>query len=194
MKKIATIAWVLLGFVVLIIVIAPKNESTGNDGGKKSASPATPLEKVKASTDVIEVLEPTPGVVTVRYSPKAIWDGSGWVRSFFITAQKVVQILDEGRAVQPINTVHFFAELPTTDNLGREGKAVGMEVSYQLDAFVGAQWQNISHWNMAELPSSIEFRRLGLESAADFCKDEDNAKYARGFCVRVLAKLVSGRG
>lgn len=193
-KKLMIAGWVFVAFVVLTIAFGPKNESKGNDGGAKSAPPATPLEKVKAVADVIEVLEPTAGVVTVRYSPKAVWNGSGWVGSFFSTTQKVMQILDEGRAAHPVTTVHFFAELPTVDNIGREGKAVGMEVSYQLDSFVGAQWKNISEWNMAELPTSIEFRRLGLVNATEYCKEESNAKYARQFCVQVVAKLLSGKG
>lgn len=207
-RAIKIVLGILAGLFALLLVLAivlPTPETTSGAGAQTAASdpPASPApapvvsapDRIKSlNSKLTEVREAGEGTLTIRYSPKSIWSGDAWVRSFLIDALEILAKLDSAAPGHRYQTVHFFAELPTTDNLGREGKSVGMEVTYKLADFTGANWKGMNHWNMADLASDVDFRRLGLESAVEFCKEEDNARYASRFCSRVVARLMSRKG
>ncbi|PRP71736.1 hypothetical protein BUE93_04835 [Chromobacterium amazonense] len=140
--------------------------------------------------EIAEVSFVSPEFVKITYLRKSVWDDKHWVSSFMHDALRLVQKLPQASAPFKFKKVTFLVQTATVDKLGRKGHQLGMAVTYNTEDFNGANWGNMSAWNMADMASEVSFRRLGLESAVEYCKDEDNAKYANVFCRRVVSAVM----
>lgn len=140
--------------------------------------------------EIAEVSFVSPEFVQITYLRKSVWDDKHWVSSFMHDALRLVQTLPQASAPFKFKKVTFLVQTATVDKLGRKGQQLGMAVTYNTDDFNGANWKDMSSWNMADMASEVSFRRLGLESAVAYCKDEDNAKYANVFCRRVVSAVM----
>lgn len=124
--------------------------------------------------------------IVITHLRKAIWDGKHWTSSFFFDALDIVKALPGISGASDFKKVTFLVRTPTQDQMGNEGDQLGMKVTYELAPFAKAKWSNMTAWNMANLPEDVYFKRFGLEGAIEYCKDEDNAKYATSFCLNAI--------
>ncbi|WP_054287170.1 hypothetical protein [Gulbenkiania mobilis] len=154
-------------------------------------SPEAIKEQIKKLKPEIQEVSLTTESVLITHLRKPVWDGKHWVSSFFFDTLDIIKAFPQIAGTDKLRTITFLVRTPTVDQMGKEGDQLGMKVTYELPPFKAANWNNMSAWNMANLPKDIEFKRLGLESAVEYCKDEDNAKNANTFCRRVLIKLQS---
>ena len=146
-------------------------------------------DRVKSlSENVTEVRSMTDGeITTIAHVQQTAGGGEYLVSSFFDDARVILSRLVDANHGKPLKTVHFFVKYPAADRLGNSFDALGMEITYDMAAFQGAQWGNMTFFDLAELPSEVSFRRIGAQAAIEYCNEGDNVKYTPTFCSKVLA-------
>lgn len=174
------------GFVAVMFLLAIVSlVFVPNDKG--SALPEGAIDvRIKAlSTDITEVLEVGDSLMITHYQ-HPVAGAHNWVWTFFDDAHVVLSRLDEASRNKPYRQIVFMVKLPAQDNLGNEFDQLGMKVFYDKDRLIGANWKNMTTFDMMEIPSDIEMKRLGVEYAAEYCREGENAKFSRRFCDRAL--------
>lgn len=146
------------------------------------------LHKIKREDRYfVEVSEEWMGQrLMIKYQPASFSDGTGWVRSFFFAAENLMGNLQKIAPNNGYKQIMFDVQLPTVSRLGEKGHSRGMLVQYNWDELKGAHWENLTGFDMGELPEKISFQRLGKESAIEYCSNGDNAKFAPKFCLLAL--------
>lgn len=174
------VAAIFLLAIVLLVFVPSKDGSTLPEG---------PLDvRIKAlSSDITEVSEVGDSLVITHYQQSST-NGLTWVWTFFEDAKKVLSRVDEASMNKPYRQVVFMVKLTAQDNLGNKLDQLGMKVFYDKEKLNGANWQNMMTFDLLELPSDIEFKRLGLENAMEYCNDDDNAKHSIKFCAKAMDK------
>lgn len=201
--RLSSIPLAIVAAFTVMAVLVPKDEVK-----KPQELPVTEREKQPAdqivSTPVsvqdvaaeikklnrnIKSVSVNPEFIQIDYFKKSIWNGKQWVSGFFIDAKEIMEGINKINGVKDIKSVTFLVQIPTVDQLGKESESLGMKVTYALPQFKEANWSNMTSFNMANLPDDVQFKRLGMESSIEYCKDEDTQKYADQFCRMVLKKL-----
>lgn len=184
--------WLGIGVVATLVALSLSmcGESDSEKKAKAEAFASMPFDqKLKSmSTRITDVNEVVKGeaVILTFYMP-SILDGNDWARSFLDTATTVLSRFNEAAGDTKYKRVTFMAEVPTRDNLGNQGKQLGMKVTYDLAKLQGAKWENMTSFDVAELISDISFRPLGSDAVIEYCKDGDHIKYTPTFCKRAIA-------
>lgn len=185
-KTMTAIVWA----IVIGIGIATCGESDEQKRKKVEEFNALPIDqKVKSlSPNITEVNEVVKGeALLITFFKPSIWDGKNWTWNFLETSKMVLSRMKEISQGTPYKRLTFMAQIPTRNNLGQEGQQLAMKVTYSLDKFAGAKWENMTSFDIAELADDIDFRPLGTEAAIEYCKDGDHLKYTPIFCRRALA-------
>lgn len=183
--------WVGAGLLLLLVVIGMTTcgESDSEKQARAEAFAALPVDqKIKSiSSDITEVDEVVKGeALMITFFKPSIWSGKNWTWNFLETAKDVLSRMGEVSQGVPYKRVTFMAQIPTTDNLGHEGSQLGMKVTYDLDKLRGANWQNMTTFDVAELADDISFRPLGTDAVVEYCNDGDKFKYTPTFCERAV--------
>ena len=156
--------------------------------GEPKVLPDGPVDvRIKALSRNITMVSEVGDSLMITHN-QGVTNGFTWTWTFFEDAQAVLSRLDEASSNKPYRQIVFMVKVPAQDNLGNKSEQLGMKVFYDKAGLIGANWQNMNTFDMMELPIDIEFKRLGLESADEYCKDVDSAKHSRKFCDRVLAR------
>lgn len=144
--------------------------------------------RVKAlSTDITEVAEVGDSLMITHYK-NPIANGHNWVLSFFTDAHTVLSRLHEASNGKEYRQVVFMVKIPAQDKLGREFEQQGMKVFYDMQSLKGANWVNMTPFDLMELPSDIELKSLGIDFAVEYCRDGEIAKYSKNFCLKAFAR------
>lgn len=181
--------WVGAGFLVFLVVIGLSTcgESDSEKKAKAEAFAALPVDqKIKSiSSDITEVNEVVKGeALMITFFKPSIWSGKNWTWNFLETAKDVLSRMGEVSQGVPYKRVTFMAQIPTTNNLGQEGSQLAMKVTYDLDKLGGANWPNMTPFDVAELADNISFRPLGTDAVVEYCNDGDHFKLTPTFCQR----------
>jgi len=170
--------------VVTIILLSGCSKSDE----RKSLPDGTTEQRIKSlSADITEV-ETVGDSLKITHSKHPIANAHNWVWSFFEDAQTVLSRIDEASNNTLYRQIVFMVKLPAQDNLGHEFDQLGMKVFYDMGKLKGANWQNMTTFDMMELPVDFEIKRLGLEYAIEYCRDGESAKYSKTFCLRVFGQ------
>jgi len=128
--------------------------------------------------------------LSLKYQPDSIYDGKGWITSYFISA---IDIMKELQNIHPSNNykqIVFDVMIPTVSRLGESGDTRGMLIQYNWDELKKANWQNLYNWDAGNLAEKISFYPLGLQSAIEYCQDSKNTQYSMEFCKKVLNEII----
>lgn len=139
-------------------------------------------QRIQSLSEYITEVSPVGDSLMITHYHHPVAGADNWIVTFFGDAWTVMSRLDEASRNTPYRQVVFMVKLPTRDDLGRESDQLGMEVYYDPAKFKGANWKNMTFYDMMDLPADIKFKRLGLEYSVEFCRDAEHAKYARVFC------------
>lgn len=173
--------WLVLPMVAVIL---------GCDDSPKPMPEGTLAVRIKwISSDVVDVGNADGDVLTITHFKKTIWDGKNWTWNYLNDALRILSRLDEAAKGKQYKNVIFLVRIPTRDNLGREGDALGMKVKYDLSALSGANWKNMTTFDIGEVAEEIVFTRIGSEAALEYCKDGDHVKWNPKFCRGALARM-----
>lgn len=187
--RLSSLTFSFVSFILTIALLTPSPQTKPVLAEKTSGT--TTKEQINKLKPEIQEVSLTTDAVLITHFRKPVWDGKHWVSSFFFDALDIIKALQHIAGAEKLKTITFLVKTPTIDQMGKEGDQLGMKVTYELPPFKDANWDNMSSWNMANLPKEIEFKHLGLENAVEYCKDEDNVKNANTFCQHVLIKLRS---
>ncbi|WP_322999972.1 hypothetical protein [Castellaniella sp.] len=124
--------------------------------------------------------------LVVKYQPKAVLTESSWMRQSFSAAKSTMQTLSKTAPDHAYKQVVFDVWMPTTDKLGKDGFSRGMILQWNWDEIKGANWDNLSAAAVGGLAEKASFQRLGRHAAIEYCGDEDNLRFARDFCLKLL--------
>lgn len=174
------LTWIVVSLAIVL---------SGCDSGPRPIPEGTLAERIKwLSSNVTEVSD-TGDILSITHFKKTILDGKNWTWNYLDDAMTILSRLDEAAKGKKFKKVVFIVRLPTRDNLGREGDGLGMKVSYDLVTLAGANWKNMTTFDIGEVAEDISFTRLGSQLALEYCKDGDHVKYNPKFCRRALARL-----
>ena len=187
--KFAVFGW----FIVIAVALTTCGDSDSEKRAKAERFAALPLDqKIKSiSSNITDVNEAVKDeVLVITFFKASIADGKNWTWNFLDTAYHVLSRMEEISPGVPYKRVVFMAQVPTRNNLGQSGSQLGMKVTYELGSLAGAQWKNMTTFDVAELPSEITFRPLGVEAAVEYCNDGDHLKYTPKFCNRAISSKI----
>lgn len=185
--------WIGLAAVAFIAAIGLSTcgESDGEKKAKEAAFAALPFDqKVQSlSKEITEVREVAKGEsIMVTFFMPSIWDGRNWMYNFLVTAKNVLSKINTLDPSMQYQQVVFMVRYPTRDSLGNSGDTLGMKVFYKMSDFNGAKWDNMYESDIANLASDVQFKREGLDMAAEYCKE--SAGPPEVFCRRVVNAMV----
>jgi len=155
-------------------------------GEDKAAMPEGSLtERIKfLAPDVVEVREMEDTLV-ITHLNQTVASGEYWVWAFFTDAENILKRLPEASHNRDYKQIVFMVRVPTRDNLGNAGDTTGMKVFYSRDKLKQAKWDNMTTFDLMEIPDDIQIRRLGRDMVAEYCKDDSKRSLSPRFCGRV---------
>lgn len=139
------------------------------------------------SSRVTSVEEPVKGeLILIEHFQPTIWSGRSWTWNFLSDAFSIMKKMPEITKGAPYKKVTFMVRIPTRDNLGKEGSALGMKVRYDLATLAGAQWSSMTPFDIGEISEEVVMTRLGMEAVAEYCKENDHTSVNRKLCARAM--------
>lgn len=177
--------WLMIIGVTIVLL-----SGCSRSGEQKLLPEGTTEQRIKSLSADITGVEVVAESLKITYYKHPIANAHNWVWSFFEDAKTVLSRLDEASKNTSYSQVVFMVKLPAQDNLGHEFDQLGMKVFYDMGKLKGANWQNMTTFDMMELPIDFEIKRLGLEYVAEYCKDGENAKYSKTFCLRAFGQNI----
>lgn len=173
--------------MIIVMALALLSGCSRSDVQKQMPEGSTEQRIKSLSSDIIRVDVVGDSLMITHYK-HPIANAHNWVWSFFEDAKTVLSRLDEASKNTLYRQVVFMVKLPAQDNLGHEFDQLGMKVFYDMGKLKEANWQNITTFDMMELPIDFEIKRLGSEYVIEYCRDGENAKYSKTFCLRAFGQ------
>lgn len=174
--------WVTTWVSVFILCALLSTCFGGEDADEKKMPEGSIEDRIKFISANVESVNQMTDVLQITHTQKTIWSGNSWVSTFASDAKQILSKLDEASKGKKYKTVAFMVKIPTRDKLGNEGSDLGMKVFYEMSDLVTAKYNNMTDWDILDVAQKYEFRLVGYQAAAEYCQDEDNAKYASRFC------------
>lgn len=160
----------------------------GDEPENKALPDGPLLDRIKAiSANVTEVRE-VGDSLSIVYFQNSILDGDHWVLTFSQDAYDIFKRFAEATHNKPYKKVVFFVKAPTRDNLGNESDSLGMKVFYDMETLAKAKYENMTAFDLLEIPADIQFNPVGRKLASNYCADDNHKEYAPRFCSVVLGE------
>lgn len=112
------------------------------------------------------------------YQPERVADGTGWVRTYFSDARRLMQEVEAAAPGNAYKQLVIDVRLPTTDG----SHARGMLVQYDWERLRGADLDSYVAAIPAEQIEKVSFQRLGQLSASEYCADPKYLEQTPRFC------------
>jgi hypothetical protein len=120
--------------------------------------------------------------VTVKYSPKSVWDGAHFISSLAFKVQDVGKAVQEDHLLVSSLTVNAWR--PTKDRYGNPSSAQALTAELDANTFQKINWKNALSFDILDL-MKVHFLQFGLKDSLEYCNEGDNAREADDFCTNV---------
>lgn len=171
---------VILGLVVWGIIKV---------GGWMFADPPKPqkvedLSRHIVKVETVNVLDK--GVrLQITHFQKDVLSEKSFVSSAAFDAVRINKGIVENWPDKYYEVLYFF-RVPTTDQYGQSGDALAFKVRWDSADLRRIKWDNFTAWGLLNLARDVQFNPIGRRAVIEYCKDDDNLKYALEFCRRLV--------
>jgi hypothetical protein len=177
-----------IGSIGLFIFSLVMISALGDEPESKALPNGSISDRIKAiSANVTEVSE-VGDSLSIVYFQSSILDGDHWIITFSHDAFEILKRFTEATHNKPYKKVVFFVRVPTRDNLGHESDSLGMKVFYDMVTLAQAKYENMTPFDLLEIPAEIQFNPVGRKLASSYCTDDSHEKFAPRFCSVVLGE------
>jgi len=183
---------VIVSFAVIFLIILLAAVIGGGSTLDTSSNPTSVADKKTERIDDIKGIKDGITDVTeypqtnglpllmVAHFEKTVWSEASWVNNASYVALSALKKISR-QYPNEYSGVMLVFYMPTTDQYGNADKIRGMNLVYSMDDAKKINWDNATNLMILNL-ASTDFNPIGKTAQAEFCKEDDNMKYADIFC------------
>ncbi|MDB5051106.1 MAG: hypothetical protein JWO30_4177 [Fibrobacteres bacterium] len=181
-----------MGFIALLVlgILFSQEDSNVKSGVQANNVDAPQARSIAEATDMLFASEGSKDTLKVKFYRKAVWDEAGWIHTMASGVLALGKFLKENLP-DSFSVVKILAYSPSTDKYGNDEAVPAMLLVYNGRDFDKINYDNFNEWKMLNLVERLKFEPIGLRAAKMYCQDEDHARFAQSFCMKVLASALS---